>query len=256
MTTIVVTIFLASLLGSFHCAGMCGAFLTIAIGDPTAGFRRQVSVQGAYHAGRAITYIALGLAAGTVGRLANLAGVLAGIRPIAATLAGAMMVLFGVVALLRLNGVHVNRIKLPPAWLATIQHGHLIAMTRPPVMRALMIGLLTTLLPCGWLYLFAAAAAGTGSASRGALVMAVFWLGTLPMLAAVGAGVRGLLGPVARRLPTVTAVALLGIGGLTLWGRTGIDPSSLLQRAQAASITKNAPQINQAPCCNIHDPRH
>ena len=252
----VVTIFLASLLGSFHCAGMCGAFLSIAIGDPAAGFRRQVSVQAAYHAGRAITYIAIGIAVGALGGLVNLAGVATGIRPIAATFTGGMMVLFGIIALLRAHGVRVGRVNLPPAWQGLIRRGHLIAMSRPPIVRALMIGLLTTLLPCGWLYLFAAAAAGTGSAGRGALVMVVFWLGTLPMLAMIGIGIRGLLGPVARRLPTVTAVMMLGVGALTLWGRTGIDPTFLMRRAQAAALTTGIPHPSQAPCCNNHDACH
>ena len=52
---------------------------------------------------------------------------------------------------------------------------------RPPVARALLLGLFSTLLPCGWLYAFAVLAAGTGGPWTGMLVMAAFWAGTVPV---------------------------------------------------------------------------
>jgi len=44
------------------------------------------------------------------------------------------------------------------------------------------LGILTGLLPCGWLYLFIATAAVSASATNGMVVMSLFWLGTLPYL--------------------------------------------------------------------------
>src|SRR6266700_1728996 len=88
MTALVIAIFAASVLGSFHCAGMCGAFLALASGDASGGWRKHMRLQGAYHVGRLISYLALGAAAGSVGRLIDLAGALAGIRPLAAAFAG------------------------------------------------------------------------------------------------------------------------------------------------------------------------
>ena len=46
----------------------------------------------------------------------NVAGALAGIRPLAAGLAGATMVVFGVAAFLRSRGVNVRHLPLPAAW--------------------------------------------------------------------------------------------------------------------------------------------
>jgi hypothetical protein len=89
----------------------------------------------------------------------------------------------------------------------------------PPVARATMLGLLTTLLPCGWLYAFVAAAAATGSGPRGAVVMAAFWLGTLPVMAAVGMAAQRGLGPFRHRLPALTAAVLVVLGLLTITGR-------------------------------------
>jgi sulfite exporter TauE/SafE len=109
---------------------------------------------------------------------------------------------------------------LAPEWTKRALGGALLAMRdRPPTVRAALTGLLTTLLPCGWLYAFAATAAGSGSVAGGALVMAVFWAGTVPMMLGVGLGAQRLLSPVARRLPVVGAVAVLVLGLLSISGK-------------------------------------
>ena len=102
---------------------------------------------------------------------------------------------------------------------------------RGPVARALAIGSLTALLPCGWLYLFAATAAGTGGALSGAAVMAAFWAGTVPALALVGIGARRLAGPLARRAPAFSATLLVVLGLLALGGR--LTPPSFADAAVA-----------------------
>src|SRR5690348_2751131 len=143
MIALIGAILAASLLGSFHCAGMCGAFLAVATGDPRQGWRPHAMLQSAYHGGRLASYASLGAAAGALGGLANLAGALAGLRPVAATVAGAAMIAFGVVTFLRTRGFHVSRMPLPPSWMKLMQHGHRFAMDRPPVVRAGLIGLMT-----------------------------------------------------------------------------------------------------------------
>jgi len=224
MLSLFAAVFAASVLGSLHCAGMCGAFLAIAIGDD----HDRVARQAAYHLGRLITYTSLGLAAGAAGKLLNIAGALAGIRPIAAILAGSIMVVFGIVTLLRMRGVSLSRMPLPQAWTNLLKRGHELAARRSPNTRALMIGLLTTLLPCGWLYAFAVTAAGTGSPALGAATMAAFWLGTLPALVALGMGLQRALGPLGKKIPAITAILLVIVGLHTLVARASIEPLSLI----------------------------
>ena len=48
-----------------------------------------------------------------------------------------------------------------------------------------LTGFLSIFLPCGWLWTFLSAAATTGSATKGALLMLVFWLGGLPAFSAI-----------------------------------------------------------------------
>jgi sulfite exporter TauE/SafE len=252
MIGLIAAIFLASVLGSFHCAGMCGAFLAIAGGAPGGGAPRQAQLQGAYHLGRLVSYTALGAAAGAAGKLINVASALAGFRPAAAALAAITMIGFALITLLRARGIGIGRLGLPQSWLALVRIGQRAALDRPPVLRAVMIGLFTTMLPCGWLYAFAVSAAGTGSAVRGAIAMAAFWGGTLPALVAVGAGIRGALGSVGRRLPTLTIVAMLAAALYTLTARAALNPRALVDRVQSMS-TGQLPAYTTAACCEKHD---
>jgi sulfite exporter TauE/SafE len=248
MAALIISTFLASLLGSLHCAGMCGAFLAIAV-SPSPGMPApsRAKVQAAYHLGRLTTYILLGIAAGTTGALLNLGSTLAGIQPVAASLAGAVMIWFGVAILLRLSGVTVPRMPFPKFIQRRVARGHALSMSLPPTLRAGAIGLLTTLLPCGWLYAFAVIAAGTANPLKGGIVMAVFWVGTLPMLVALGTGLQHGLGAFGRRLPVLTSIVLILIGLYTLVGRSMFDA-----RAIAAALTDRTTlevAKKPLPCC-------
>ena len=97
---------------------------------------------------------------------------------------------------------------------------HGLASKLTPVKRSLVIGLMTGLLPCGWLYAFAIVAAGTAHPLAGAITMAVFWIGTLPVMVAVGTGVQTLSGTLGRYIPGAMAVAIVTMGVLTALGRT------------------------------------
>ena len=246
MTALVVAVFLASVLGSLHCVGMCGAFLALAFTDVPQAGRWRLSVS--YHGGRLVTYTALGIAAGSTGSLLDLGGTLAGINSVALPLAGFTVIAFGVVGLLRQRGVSIKHLHLPQAWVKQVHRAQGVAMQMPPTQRALTIGLLTTLLPCGWLYAFAATAAGTANPMMGGLVMVVFWSGTLPALVSCGVGVQALAGPIGRRLPGLTCIALIVFGGWAVVGRSQFDIPALTSQAWAANA-----QGVVAPTAACHD---
>lgn len=252
MTALIVGVFLASLLGSLHCAGMCGAFLAIAVNGIGADRPRQAPLQIAYHGGRLVTYTFLGVAAGAAGHLLDLTSTLAGVRPVAAALAGATLLAFGLFSLLRIYGVAPAHLPVPMFMQRAVRAGHRRAFDRPPVVRAALIGLLTTLLPCGWLYAFVVTAAGTASPWRGGLTMAVFWLGTLPVMIALGATVRQFTGTLGRCLPTATCVALMALGLFTLVNRARLEPAAIAHRFDAAPAAVPAAQ-SPKQCCDTHD---
>lgn len=235
---LIVAVLVASVLGSLHCAGMCGPFLLFAVGTDDQTPRRGLSVHAAYHLGRLCTYITLGIIAGAIGRALDLGGSAVGLGRVAAILCGALMVGFGVVATMRVLGARVPKLGAPKAIQALVMRGHRVAFALEPTQRALMVGLLTTLLPCGWLYAFAVMAAGTANPLLGGLTMAVFWVGTLPVMISLGVGLRELSGPFRRHVPLVTSVMVVVVGLATVLGRTrlpafapatpaAIEPASL-----------------------------
>ncbi|MEM6654377.1 MAG: sulfite exporter TauE/SafE family protein [Planctomycetota bacterium] len=252
MTAMVFTVMSASLLGSVHCAGMCGPFCGVAVGA-TGGSRGGVRLHAAYHLGRLATYLVMGAAAGAVGSLLNLASTLAGLQPIALAAAGGLMVLFGLVELARVKRVKIPgaRLRPPAAITRLLQAGQRYASRQHGVPRALTVGLLTTLLPCGWLYAFVVTAAGTGGPLPAMLVMTAFWLGTLPVLLTLGVSVRRLAGAFGQKLPVVTALALIAVGLVTLSGRSSLSASTLTTAvvADAADSPESVPDASELPAC-------
>jgi sulfite exporter TauE/SafE len=222
MLALIGAVFLASLLGSLHCAGMCGAFVVFAVSADPRSKAPRLPLHVAYHGGRLGTYVAFGMVAGTVGAALDLSGSLVGVQRLAAMLAGGMMVGFGLIVLLREAGVGVPKAPIPKAMRDAAIAGHRVAQGQAPIVRALLTGLLTTFLPCGWLYAFVIVAAGTADPAMGAVTMAAFWLGTVPVLAAIGAGVQRLLGSLGRFAPTIAASAVIVVGALTVADRSSL----------------------------------
>ena len=168
--------------GPMHCAPMCGGFVLAQVSDrmarlPAGRMCEAARMRGAllvpYHAGRILTYAALGAVAGSVGGWLGV-GRLGGAPLLLAAL------LFVAQALLRLRpGLLPTPPVAPAAWMAAITR---LARHLPG---GLPLGLLLGLLPCGLLYAALAAAAATGGAATGALAMLAFGLGTVPSLLAV-----------------------------------------------------------------------
>jgi uncharacterized protein len=207
------TIFLASLLGSSHCAGMCGGFVAFYSANGTRPITHVY-----YSAGRFITYIALGTAAGLLGSSIDNVGLLFGLQRAAAVIIGVLMIswgfahLFGITPVLRLKN-RVFRNLIFPFHAALKQ-----SREQGGPKLAFLFGLLTTLLPCGWLYSFVALAAATASPVEGALVMAVFWMGTLPIMTSLGAVSAALTSRMRTYVPRITALLIIIAGFLSISG--------------------------------------
>ena len=237
----------ASVLGSVHCAGMCGGFVAI-VSDGVAGRTRWLS-QLAYHAGRLVSYATLGAVAGTLGRAVDLAGSAAGVGRIAAIVSGSLMIVWGLVALLETQGVRVLR----PHWALPMRLTRVLGAlrARPPLGRALLLGLSTTLLPCGWLYAFAVTAAGTGSAAHGALLMTAFWAGNVPILLGLGVALSAAVGRVRRHVPVLSAAVILAVGLFTVSARANFPAF-----AAAACHLRRAPTVPSPGGCPCHRKAH
>lgn len=287
--TLLGTVFVASLLGSLHCAGMCGGLVALAV-TPNARPRGTLSLpvarvpqlHVAYHAGRLAAYVALGVIAGALGAALQKGGLLVGFQHTAGLVAGTLMIvlaLLGVIAALDVFGVaglaRVRSDSVGAAAPATeperqrraatgvraaLARLHVAAAAWPALPRSAAIGGLSALLPCGWLYMFVLAAAGTGQMLLGGLVMAAFWAGSVPILVGVGASVQLLRQAVGRHVPLAMSLLLLVVGVWTVWGRVTLPPLIALDRAAAAAPAPDAlSQVHTAtetapPCCHSHAP--
>lgn len=226
--TLALGVFGASLLGSLHCVGMCGGFACVYGGDAAgANQAARPLMRGhiAYHGGRLLAYASLGAIAGTIGAGLDRAGDWAGVQRTAGVVAGVLLLIWGLALLA--NALNIRF--LPSLVRGSVSDraaqliGALLLHFREQglAMRASVLGLLTGLMPCGWLYAFAVSAGGTGSAWRGAAFMVLFWAGTVPALVALATGMQRATGALQRRLPLISALLVIGFGIAALAVRLG-----------------------------------
>lgn len=204
-------VFASSIVGSLHCVAMCGPLVGLG-GAHTARLALVHSL------GRLVTYASIGMLAGAIGRAVDLAGDLAVVQRAATILAGIAILVWGGVQLATALGWRrSSSTKRGGAFTS----GLVQIRSRPPALRAWLAGVLTGLLPCGWLWAFAIAAAGTGSVLAGGAVMVAFWAGTVPAMLGVMTVGGSLLTRLRSRMPAITAVVLIALGLATLALRYG-----------------------------------
>lgn len=165
------TAFLLGLVGSAHCAGMCGP---LALALPTTGNTRATFLAGRvlYNVGRLVTYAALGAAFGLLGQTFALAGFQRWI-----SLAAGVAILAGLFASSRFA------LGLPAiSAVGWLKSGFGKLLRQRSLASIFLLGLLNGLLPCGLVYAAAAGATATGHFLDGTLAMIAFGLGTVPMM--------------------------------------------------------------------------
>jgi len=185
--------FALGLLGSLHCAAMCGP-LMLALPVPPGGPARFVSGRIIYQLGRVTTYCLLGIVAGLVGQSIFLAGLQ---RWLSIALGVAILTGFLISKKIALSAPVVRLVTRLKAAMST--------QLRERSLRSLaLLGLLNGLLPCGLVYVAMAGAVSLGTLREGMLYMAVFGLGTLPTM--LGISLSGKLFPLPLRLKLRRAI--------------------------------------------------
>jgi sulfite exporter TauE/SafE len=183
------TMFLAGLLGSVHCVGMCGGIVTaLTAGIDPARRRsgwRMLPFQSAYNLGRITSYAVAGAIAGAIGQ-----GTLGVFGPHRAVFLGHLisagfLIAMGLYLAGWWRGLAVLERAGSRVWRRIEPLGRRLLPVRSPA-GALVLGLLWGWLPCGLVYSALAWALASGGASQGALIMLAFGAGTLPTLLALG----------------------------------------------------------------------
>jgi sulfite exporter TauE/SafE len=213
----------ASLLGSAHCVGMCGPYVSMCTaqfvpGGATAAARFFLRIL--FNLGRIATYGFIGLVVGAFGQIAQAVATRLGVAGIVAILAGVAAVTLGLSLIGWLQDpVRVVAGRSVGRWLIA---GRMRLKRAPPAVAPLLLGSLQGWLPCALVYAAASRAAVAGSAGMGAVTMVVFGLGTVPAIFALTVVPQAVLGRIrAQRLAGVLLAvvgALLILRGLANFG--------------------------------------
>jgi sulfite exporter TauE/SafE len=179
-----IAVFLVGLLGGVHCLGMCGSIVGIFTSQVPKDHSRW-PFHLAYSGGRIASYAVAGALVGSVGQAGMLMRDEVPVQHLLFALSSLMLVLLGLY-LAGLWGV-VRRLENAGAGLwKRLQPFTTRLLPVNTVPRALALGTLWGWLPCGLVYSVLVTALASGSAPKGALIMAAFGLGTLPNLLAIG----------------------------------------------------------------------
>ena len=166
------------LLGSLHCLGMCGPIAFMLPLDRTSHTKKlfQLSL---YHSGRLFSYAVMGLAFGFVGQGLQLFGV----QQKLSIAIGIIMI-----ALVLIPSKYFSKFSLTKPLFSIITKvksklGQSLKKKTPDTF--LTIGLLNGFLPCGLVYMALLGAIAMANPLQGSFYMALFGLGTVPLMTGV-----------------------------------------------------------------------
>ncbi len=214
----IVTALMIGLLGSTHCAGMCGGIvgaLNYCAPGTHREFAHRLLYNVAYNAGRITSYAIAGTIVALIASAVPQSQFQSAL-PIGHLIAAAIMIALGLyfigfnkpILALEEAGSHLWR-KIKPL-------GRSLLPARTP-WHAFGLGLVWGWLPCGLVYTALALAMTSGSPMDGAMIMVSFGLGTLPMLLLMGRAADALMNQI--RQPSVryvVGVSLVLFGAYSL----------------------------------------
>ncbi|RDV13563.1 sulfite exporter TauE/SafE family protein [Pontibacter diazotrophicus] len=167
--------FIFGLVGSFHCVGMCGP---IAMALPFVGSSgwRYYAGRLLYNGGRIVTYTALGALAGAFGQSLQMAGLQQTVSIVSGILILLLLVLPAALQGKAARAVGTDKVMV---W---VRHKLGYFFQKNSLGALFMVGLLNGLLPCGFVYIALAGAISAPGIEGAMLYMALFGLGTLPLM--------------------------------------------------------------------------
>lgn len=242
------------LMGSFHCAGMCGP---IAIALPLHGNTVSQKIFGGtlYNVGRTITYGIMGAIFGFLGQGVEMLG----FQQKISVVMGAIMILS-----VLFPALFKNQYRMDKSWFSFVGKlkksiGQLFSIRS--FSSLFFIGLLNGLLPCGLVYMAIAGAIGTGNVTQGSLYMILFGLGTIPMLLTISLAGNIMSQAIRRKINKLIPVLVVVVGllfilrGLSLGIPYLSPPKQKIEQKFEKSLEKNMAQLMidlEKDCCNTN----
>ncbi len=172
------TAFIVGLVGSAHCAGMCGP-IALALPLKNENWFTRVSGGLVYNTGRIITYMLLGAIFGLLGKGLNMAG----FQLWASIVIGILMIVMVVIPIIFKKLPSINTVF--EGYSVRLMSGFRNLFRKGDTKSLFGIGLLNGILPCGLVYVAVAGAINSGDVVSAMLYMALFGAGTIPVMLAV-----------------------------------------------------------------------
>ena len=250
MNALLITAFITGFFGSLHCAGMCGP---LALSFNLQGKGNAVVNGAVYNFSRIVAYFLLGTIFGAVG----LSFSYAGWQQIISIIMGSVILIFIIMQFI--SKYNAMQIPLLVKYNNFIKHriGH--AISEKGITAIAALGFFNGLLPCGLVYLALAGAVASGNVINGGLYMALFGLGTLPLMFTFSAfgnylGIKKRLF-IRKYLPafSATIAILLILRGLNL-GIPYVSPhfETATQTMDCCTTTAAAPDASINDQCHSH----
>jgi sulfite exporter TauE/SafE/copper chaperone CopZ/plastocyanin len=217
--------FVIGLLAGFHCIGMCGGLvvtysashLNKTKDSNNKGEKKSLIPHWQYNAGRFVSYTVIG---GVLGGLGSFFGINPTFTGVITLGAGVFMVLMGLSFIT--NWQILEKIKLrTPEFVARFLYNQ--KHSQKPK-GPFIIGLLNGFMPCGPLQAMQLYALASGSVARGAISMAFYVLGTIPLMFGFGVAISSIGQQYIKKIIKVSGVLLMILGlfmanrGLTNFG--------------------------------------
>lgn len=218
-------LFFAGLLTGFHCIAMCGGFLVSYTTKNAIAGHKSFYQHLIYGAGKTVSYTIIGILFGLIGSIFFFTPTL---RGGIAIFAGVFMILY---SFSMFGFKFFRRFQFNPKFLTKIASKKYKGAYFGPMMTGLLNGLFIACGPLQALYIYAA---GTGSAFQGGISLAVFGLGTLPVMLGFGGVANILSSKATKKILKISAIIVLILGlvmlnrGLSLTG-TGYDVTSIMK---------------------------
>ncbi len=226
----VYTAFLLGLLGSLHCVGMCGpiAFMLPLDRKSKPKMFGQLFL---YHFGRILAYGLMGLAFGFFGKGLYLFG----IQQNLSILIGVLILL--AVAIPRKFSQRLEVTRPVYKWVGKIKSGLGEALKRKSADTFFTIGFLNGFLPCGLVYMAVFASVAMATPLLGASYMALFGLGTVPLMTSA-AYIGGLLQPQVRtRIRRLIPIFVAVVGVLFILRGMGLGIPYISPKPSSPQVT-------------------
>lgn len=207
-------IFIAGLVSSFHCVAMCGGLvISYSTENIECEQKSKIWPHLQYNAGRLVSYTLIGAILGGLGSFFAINPYFTGTIMV---LSAIFMVIMGLSFIFDWQFLKKVRLSMPK-FLAHYIFKKSEADTLP-----LAIGLLNGLMPCGPLQAMQLFALSSGSALKGGMSMAIFALGTLPLMFGLGVSISNFGKLFAKNFMKVSGVLII-ILGLIMFSRSLIN---------------------------------